>query len=106
MFTVLHASRLADFNAAIAAQATSSNLALVDAYTIMISAAIGGGILVDGQMLLPDFSPNGFYSTDGLHPNPRGQAIIANAFIDAINSKYGSTLHNVDVLNLPGVSLK
>ena len=101
-----HAARLADFNAAISAQAATSNLAFVDAYTLMISAAIGGGILVDGQRLLPDFSPNGFYSTDGIHPNPRGQAIIANAFIDAINSKYGSTLHKVDVLNLPGVSLK
>lgn len=101
-----HADRLADFNAAISTQATANNLAFVDAYTILLGIAAGGGIEVNGQMLLPDFSPNGVFSTDGIHPNPRGQAILANAFIDAINTKYGSTLQKVDVLNLPGVSFK
>lgn len=101
-----HADRLADFNAAISEQAMANNLALVDAYAIMLGIAAGGGVEVDGQMLLPDFSPNGVFSTDGIHPNPRGQAILANAFIDAINTQYGSTLQKVDVLNLPGVSFK
>jgi lysophospholipase L1-like esterase len=55
--------------------------------------------------LKPDFSPNGIFSTDGIHPNARGQAIIANKLIDAINAKYGSTLNQVDVLNLPGINL-
>jgi hypothetical protein len=101
----LHATRLAQFNAAIAAQASASNLALVDAYTLFISTAIGGGIVIDGVKLKPDFSPNGIFSTDGIHPNARGQAIIANKLIDAINAKYGSTLNQVDVLNLPGINL-
>lgn len=101
----LHATRLAQFNAAIAAQASASDLAMVDAYSLFIGIAIGGGIAIDGVMLAPDFGPNGIFSTDGIHPNSRGQAIIANKFIDAINTKYGSTLNQVDVLNLPGVNI-
>jgi hypothetical protein len=36
--------------------------------------------------------PAGLFSLDGVHPNPRGQALIANAFIKAINTTFNSTL--------------
>ncbi|KAA5545648.1 SGNH/GDSL hydrolase family protein [Adhaeribacter rhizoryzae] len=36
--------------------------------------------------------PAGLFSLDGVHPNPRGQALIANEFIKAINAAFGSTL--------------
>ena len=100
----LHATRLAAFNGIIADVASVNDLATVDMYNLFIGIALNGGIEAGGQMLAPDFSPNGIFSTDGVHPNPRGQAIIANAFIDAINNKYGSNLQEIDVLNLPGVS--
>ena len=56
------------------------------------------GIEVDGVNLAPDFSPNGIYSTDGIHPNPRGHAIIANVIIDALNAGKSSVIPSVDVL--------
>ncbi|MDB5262254.1 MAG: family lipolytic protein [Adhaeribacter sp.] len=36
--------------------------------------------------------PAGLFSLDGVHPNPRGQALIANAFIKAINTTFSATL--------------
>ncbi len=61
------------------------------------------GIRVDGVNLAPDFSPNGIFSTDGIHPNPRGYAIIANLVIDALNASKGSTIPGINVLALRGV---
>lgn len=63
------------------------------------------GIMRDGVFLNPDFSPNGVFSTDGVHPNARGNAILANEFIKAIEEKFNASIPNVDVLALPSVSL-
>ncbi|AHM58691.1 hypothetical protein D770_02095 [Flammeovirgaceae bacterium 311] len=54
------------------------------------------GMVYEGVRIAPDFSPSGFFSTDGIHPNPRGHAIIANELIDFINSSYGSTIPNLN----------
>ena len=68
-------------------------------------AAVDGelGIRVDGVNLAPDFSPNGVFSTDGVHLNPRGYAIVANLIIDALNASKGSSIPSVNVLALRGV---
>jgi len=63
------------------------------------------GIRVQGTLLQPDFSPNGVFSTDGIHPNPRGNAILANEFIEVIEEAFGASIPEVDVLNLPSVQL-
>ncbi|MBI0398407.1 SGNH/GDSL hydrolase family protein [Cyclobacterium marinum] len=36
--------------------------------------------------------PYGVFSTDGVHPNARGSAVVANHFIEAINDKWNSTI--------------
>ena len=63
------------------------------------------GIRVQGTLLQPDFSPNGVFSTDGIHPNARGNAILANEFIEVIEEAFGANIPEVDVLNLPSVQL-
>lgn len=63
------------------------------------------GIRVDGVNLAPDFSPNGVFSTDGVHPNIRGNAIIANQMLGLIEAEFGAKLPRVDVLSLPSVQL-
>ncbi len=63
------------------------------------------GITVNGVDLQPDFSPNGVMSTDGIHPNIRGGAIIANDIIGVINDAFSADIPEVDVLNLPSVQL-
>jgi hypothetical protein len=63
------------------------------------------GLNVGGFQLQPDFSPNGVFSTDAVHPNARGHAIIANLIIDAINDRWGASIPKVDVLSQLGVPL-
>lgn len=70
------------------------------------AAAVADGVLgikVEGQNLRPDFSPNGIFSTDGIHPNPRGHAIIANLIIDELNKSEGTSIPRVNVLALRSV---
>jgi hypothetical protein len=54
------------------------------------------GTYYEGVYVGPDFSPSGIFSTDGVHPNPRGHAIIANELIDFINDKFNSTIPKVN----------
>lgn len=61
------------------------------------------GIEVEGHLLRPDFAPNGVFSTDGVHPNPRGNGIIANLIIDALNTSKGATIPRVNVTALRGI---
>ena len=61
------------------------------------------GIEVQGVNLAPDFSPNGIYSVDGIHPNPRGAAIIANRIIESLNAEKGAQIPLVNVLNLRSI---
>jgi len=103
--------RIATFNAIIAgAVAADPNAELVDANQIFTDVVedflAQGGYEVGGQKLTPDFSPNGIFSVDAVHPNPRGHGIIANEIIKVINEKFGATLPLIDVLNLPGVSIR
>lgn len=81
-----------------------TNAALASMGAAAAAAADGElGIRVNGVNLAPDFGPNGIFSTDGIHPNPRGYAIIANLVIDALNASKGSTIPSVNVLALRGV---
>jgi len=63
------------------------------------------GIMVDGVFLNPDFSPNGVFSTDGVHPNARGNAILANEFLRVIEAEFNAAIPKIDVTALPSVSL-
>ncbi|MCR9132437.1 MAG: hypothetical protein NXI08_07680 [bacterium] len=104
--------RRAQFNGTIAAAvaANSSRLALHDTnsptgvfYDIFGLSDGVPGITVQGVNLAPDFSPNGILSTDGVHPNPRGYAIIANEMLGVIEAKWGALLPRINVINLPSV---
>jgi hypothetical protein len=39
----------------------------------------------------------GVFSLDGIHPSRTGHALIANAFIDAINTRFAESIPPVDV---------
>ena len=46
-----------------------------------------------------NYVTGGGFSLDGVHPSPRGYALIANEFMKAINLKYGSNLKAYDLGN-------
>ncbi len=82
------------FNATIAAAvaAQSERLVLIDMNTAF-NQVKAGTVTVNGSSLTASILPPfGAFSLDGVHPNPRGSAYIANQFILAINAKWGSKI--------------
>ena len=82
------------FNATIQSVATSKGLAFVDANSTLVQVA-NGGISNSGYTVTSAFLTGGGFSLDGVHPSPRGYALIANKFLQAINLKYGSNFKDV-----------
>ncbi|WP_439184543.1 SGNH/GDSL hydrolase family protein [Carboxylicivirga taeanensis] len=88
-------ARLA-YNASIAALAKEKNLALADLATLM-DAASTTGLLIDGNRYTSGFVSGGLFSLDGIHATGRGSAIIANAFIDAINKQFEAAVPRANI---------
>lgn len=86
------------YNAKIKAVAAAKGLAFVDVNAVQNQVA-NGGVSANGFTVTSTFITGGGFSTDGVHPSPRGYALIANEFIKAINSTYGSNLKGVDLGN-------
>ncbi len=86
------------YNATIQNAATANNLAFVNAKIIMDQLSTTG-ITANTFTMTSTFVTGGTFSLDGVHPSPRGYALIANKFIEAINTKYGSNLKGVDLSN-------
>jgi len=119
------------FNAIIAAEASArDNITLVDVgpmfadiYGLSPAQAAGLGLSTDAQAAADselgilvggiDLVPlsltqeaifNSVWSADGVHPNPRGAAILVNEIIGALNDKYGSSIPTVNPLDFPGIN--
>lgn len=89
------------YNSSIKSLATSKGLAIADTYAYFNQ--VKTGINVQGVGINASFITGGAFSLDGVHLTPRGNAVIANVFIDAINAKYGSTVPNIDITQYRGV---
>lgn len=86
------------FNASIKGLATQYGLAFVDANKVLNDVATTG-VSSNGFTVKSNYVTGGGFSLDGVHPSPRGYALIANEFIKSINEKYGSNLKGVDIGN-------
>lgn len=78
-----------DYNASINAIAQANGLALVDLNSILIQASTTG-IPFDEYFLNTNLVFGGLVSLDGVHLTSRGYALMANAFLEAIDNTYGS----------------
>jgi Phospholipase/lecithinase/hemolysin len=92
-----------EFNAIINTACAQRNIPLVDMNAYISS--IQKGISYNGINYSTTFVSGGTFSLDGVHPTPRGYALIANQIIDRINEFYGAKLHRVDPNKYPGVAL-
>ncbi|MGN6647320.1 MAG: SGNH/GDSL hydrolase family protein [Cytophaga sp.] len=105
---VLTASEISDirtavtnYNTKIKSLATANGLAFVDVNKFLTMTETG--VTYNGINLSTTFVSGGAFSLDGVHLTPIGNAMLANEFIKAINSTYGSTLPLVDATKYPGV---
>ena len=94
-------SNTALFNDYIIAKAAEKNLAVVR--TDEFYQSLTSGILYNGISLNTKFVSGGAYSLDGVNLNPRGNALLANEFIKAINAKYKSNIPTVDATLFRGI---
>ena len=86
------------YNATIQSLASSKGLAFVNANTFLGQVA-NGGISFNGFNMTSTYVTGNSFSLDGVHPSPRGYALIANKFLEAINTTYGSNLKAVNLGN-------
>ena len=104
------ASATASFNASIISIAASKNLAVADMNAIMNQLV--SGLRADNGTIYTANYFNGLateykvlFSLDGVHPNARGYAVIANEIIKVINAKYKSNLPLHDPTYFPGINV-
>lgn len=90
------------FNNALQTAATSKGLAFFDANTFFRSLAAGPTV-VGAVSNSTSFITGNLFSIDGVHPTPRGYALVANEMIKVINAQYGSTIQPVSPTNYRGV---
>ena len=113
-------TRINSYNQAINALADeySERLAVVDMNSLIHEIAITGKTDAWGQLSTQQqFDYNGvplgarlgynsIFSLDGLHFNPRGNAFVANKFIQKMNDKFGSNIPLIDVNQFIGNSVQ
>ncbi len=94
---------ISEFNDVIkaAVDAHSDRLTLFDANAILKEVASGSVEISGAGLTASIVPPAGAFSLDGVHPNARGQAYIANKFIEAINKKWASTIPSCNPNDYP-----
>jgi hypothetical protein len=89
--------RIEAFNAVIRQKATTYGFALVE--TGDFYDKLTTGFTYNGATLSATFVSGGAFSLDGIHLNPRGNALLANEFIKAINKKFSAKIPVINALN-------
>jgi hypothetical protein len=90
-------NQIAAYNTIIKTIASQNNLAVVE--TDKFAQNLTDGFVYNGISMSAKFVSGGAYSLDGIHYNAKGNALLANEFIKAINKKYKSSLHQVNAGN-------
>lgn len=89
------------FNTILRNAAQAHDLAFADMNDYM--NRISPAVITYGVANTPTFATGNIFSLDGIHLTPRGNALVANEFIRVINTKYGSSIPEVNPNNYPGV---
>ena len=95
-------ARTTDLNNVIKSVAAQKGLAVFDANTFFNGIATNG-LLINTVGNSAAFVSGNLFSLDGVHPTPRGYAVIANEMIKAINATYGAAVPRGDATAYRGV---
>jgi len=91
------------YNKVIAAQAAAAGATLVDINALFTKLA-AQGLTIGGYTGTNGFL-GGFFSLDGIHPTNTGYAVIANTFIDTMNTAFqGASTPAIADVNLAAVA--
>ena len=89
------------YNDVISQAATRNNLAYVDMFSYM--GTLQSGITFNGINYNASYIAGGAFSLDGIHLTPRGYALVANKVLEAVNTKFHSTVPLINVNKYQGV---
>lgn len=104
------ASATAAYNNTIVSIASANDLAVADMNSIM-NQLVNGLQIETGQIYTANYfsgvatENKVLFSLDGVHPNARGYAVIANEIIKVINEHYNANLPLHYVNNFPGINI-
>lgn len=90
------------FNTAIINKANEKGLAVFDANSFF-SRVAATGFVTNGVSNTAGFVSGNLFSLDGVHPTPRGYAVVANEMIRAINIQYGASIPQINPNDYRGV---
>ncbi|MBE9575384.1 SGNH/GDSL hydrolase family protein [Flavobacterium proteolyticum] len=104
------AAATASFNSAITSIAAANDIAVADMNAVM-NQLVGGLRIETGQVYTANYFSGSttegqvLFSLDGVHPNARGYAVIANEIIKVINSYYHANLPLHHPSYFPGINI-
>ncbi len=93
-------STVSQYNSAIAQEVSAVGGVLVDIHTLFQN--LQSGITINGYNATTAFL-GGLFSLDGIHPTNTGYGLIANEFMDSMNSSLKTTFADVDVSAIAAV---
>lgn len=91
-----------DYNSILEAEAGTHGFALVDCKKLLDDIHAKGYMLA-GETYTTSYISGGLFGLDGVHLTPRGNAIVANEFIAAMNSTFGANIRQVPLHTIPGI---
>jgi hypothetical protein len=93
---------VADFNNILLTETELSGFTLVDMYSRFLDFH-ENGYFVAGEKYSTAFISGGMFSLDGLHLSSRGNALVANAFIESMNKAFNANIRYVPLHTIPGM---
>ncbi|MBD3636812.1 MAG: hypothetical protein HUJ25_05665 [Crocinitomicaceae bacterium] len=94
-------TKIDEYNAVIVQLAQTYDLAVVERAELI--SELKEGIIYNGVAMSTEFVSGGAFSLDGRNLNPKGQALLANKFIAAINAKFNAAIPYADVTKYDGI---
>jgi lysophospholipase L1-like esterase len=91
------------FNNSLQTAAAAKGLAYFDANAFFRGVAANNQVINGVATNNASFISGNLFSLDGVHPTPRGYALVANEMIKAINAQYGASIRPVNPTNYRGV---
>lgn len=101
-------TRTSELNSIIKAAADNSGgrIALADVNAAFTALVLAKADKYNGVTITPSFAPpTGAFSEDGVHPNSRGYAFMANVFLAAINKTFAANVPLADLSKFKGTGL-
>jgi len=93
-------SVIASYNGSIAAAASQFGYKVADMNSFFNNIALNG-FVADGIQFSTIYVQGGLFSLDGVHPSSQGYGIIANKFIEVINTEYNAKIPMVNIATIP-----